>query len=213
MTIAGMKPIFTSGYPNCADSSANTRSHAWRSLAPPITRFCHRCHQRPGMLRIAKKRAPPAGAIARCSITPAFADWAEQENVHARAEVLPLASNHNYAHAFSSAAVLSRSINAASISPFKAFRFSGRFSVILAMPASCENSIKRRSPFRATWLEQVFPCGSALRATAPPPSSAWCNRKFIASRFGTSKRSTSPKHTPAKCSFTRSAVTSCTRIG
>ena len=54
----------------------------------------------------------------------------------------------------------------------------------------------------------VLPWASVTSDAVPPPPSESCSRKLSASRFGTSKRSTSPWQIAAKCALTRSAVTS-----
>src|SRR6185437_473361 len=66
---------------------------------------------------------------------------------------------------------------------------------------------------RSRAVENTFPCASVLSEMVPPPSSAPCNRKLSAFRFGSSKRSTDPVITPLKWRRTRAAVTSFTRTG
>src|SRR5439155_18135764 len=60
---------------------------------------------------------------------------------------------------------------------------------------------------RRSAVENTLPCASVFRDNVPPPSSAPCNRKLRAPRFGSSKRSTSPVMTPLKCRATASRVT------
>src|SRR5690606_34470427 len=77
----------------------------------------------------------------------------------------------------------------------------------LSIPAGTVSSM------RSIAVEKVLPCASVMSGTVPPPSSAPCNRKLSALRFGSSYRSTSPLIISAKCSRTRSAVRSFSSSG
>jgi hypothetical protein len=144
-------------------------------------------------------------------------DLAQRRQVGARAEVAAGAAQRDHAHRgrrprHRRSACVSAPIS----SSLSALRLWGRLSVSQATPSATSESTARgcvmRRPApgaparrrssgtstssRSIAVESVLPCASVFSDTVPPPPSALCSRKLSASRFGSSKRSTSPWQMP-----------------